>query len=496
MASGLPVSRLISVSVNLSALPTQAQNFNSCLILGTSAVIDVVTRIRSYASLAAVATDFGTSAPEYLAAVLWFEQNPQPTSLLIGRWAKTASAGQLIGGAVSAANQAASAWTSITNGSFKIQIDSGSLTTVTGLNFSAVTNMNGVASVINTALEGLSPSASCVWNATYQNFVITSNTTGTSSQISFAQTAGSGTDISAQAALTAATGAYQAGGIAAETALAAVTLFDTNFSSQWYGLVVPGAAQADHLAIASYIEASSNLHYYGVTDQEAAVLVPGDTSTTAYLLQQLGLNHTCVQYSSSNAYAVVSYLARMLTTNWSDNNSAITMMYKTEPGIVAENLNATQIAALEAKNCNVFVNYNNGTAIIEMGVSSSGQFTDTIVGVDSLRANIQTNVYNLLYTSPTKIPQTDAGMQQIATAIEAACDQSARDGLLAAGTWGGSGFGQISTGSYLSKGYYIYTPPLSSQAAGPRSARVSVPFQVAAHLAGAVHTASVAVNVA
>ncbi len=496
MSTGLPVSQLISASVNLAQLASQVPSFNSNLILGTSTVIDTVTRLRSYTSLSGVAVDFGSACEEYYSAALWFAQSPQPGSLQIGRWCKTAASGQLVGGAVPAANQALSAWTSITTGSLKITIDTGLATNVTGLDFHLQTTMTGVASIINTALGLLTPAAGCVWDAVYQRFVITSASTGVNSAISFLSAAPTGTDISAQMAGTAALGAYQAGGLAAETALAAVTLFDTMFSSTWYGLEVPSAAQADHLAIGAFIEASSNAHFYGVTDQEAAVLTPGDTTTTAYKLKALALNHTATQYSSSSAYAASSLLGRILTTNWTDNNSAITLMYKNEPSVVAETLNDTQMAALLAKNANVFVNYNNSTAIIQPGVCASGQYADTIIGVDWLRATIMTNLYNVLYLSSTKIPQTDAGMHQLVTAMESALDQGVSNGLLAPGYWSGAGFGNLLPGQFLSKGYYIYQPPIQNQSTAQRSSRVSVPFQIAAHLAGAVHTASVTINVA
>src|SRR5689334_16771564 len=100
MSTGLSVSRLINVQKNLSPALAQAPAINTLLVLGTSAVIDTVSRMRAYNSIAAVAIDFGTNAEEYLAALVWFEQQPQPTSILIGRWAKNAAAGQLIGGTV------------------------------------------------------------------------------------------------------------------------------------------------------------------------------------------------------------------------------------------------------------------------------------------------------------------------------------------------------------------------------------------------------------
>lgn len=486
----LPISRLIDVNVTLTQSAAQGQNLNALLILGTSTVIDVVTRIRSYTSLAQVATDFGTSAPEYLAAVLWFEQSPQPTQLYIGRWAKTASSGQLIGGPLTAAQQLISNWTAITSGAFHITVDGGGAQSVTGLNFSAVTNMNGVASIIQAGVTG----CTVVWNPTYTRFQITSVSTGTSSSISFL-TAGS-VDISAMMECqSTSSGAYQANGIAAESAVSAVTLFDTNYGQQWFAITVIGTADSDTEAIAPYIEGATNFHYFGVTTQESTVLTPGDTSDIAYALQQLDYNRTGVQYSSTNPYAVVSLLGRILTTNYAGNSTVISLMYQQEPGITPENLNSTQIAALESKNCNVFVAYNNNTAIIEQGVSSSGQFIDTVIGALALSVEVQTAIYNLLYTSTTKIPQTDAGMHQIVTAISQVLTQFVTNGWLAPGEWNGASVGSISTGQTLDNGFYVYVPPVATQSQANRTARISVPIQVIAKLAGAVQTVNVSITV-
>jgi hypothetical protein len=170
-------------------------------------------------------------------------------------------------------------------------------------------------------------------------------------------------------------------------------------------------------------------------------------------------------------------------------------MYKQEPGIVAENLTSTQLSALEAKNCNVFVAYNNDTAIIEQGRMASGNFIDEVTGTDWLALTIQTALYNLLYTSPTKIPQTDAGMNRLVNVCEATCSQAVVNGLLAPGTWNSNGFGQLASGDFLPKGFYVYAPPVSSQTQADREARASVPIQIAAKLAGAVHTIDVTITV-
>lgn len=494
MANTLPISRLIDVSVVLTSIAAQAQDLSTLLILGDSAVIDVDERLRTYINIANVATDFSTSADEYLAALLWFEQAPQPTQLKIGRWAQTDTAGVLVGAPLSAAEQLVSAWIGVANGGFSVTIDDAGGPVIIGpIDFSSASNMNGVASLINTALVG--QGATCVWNANYSRFELTSATTGADSAVSFLIAPGSGTDISGQMLCQSTDdGAYVADGIVAESAADAAALFDAQFGQTWYGLVMPTAEVDDHLTVAAYIEAATNKHLYGVTTQDTTVLTTG-TSDIAYLLSQLNYSRTLVQYSSANEFAVCSLFGRALTVDYNGQNTVITLMYKQEPGITAENLTPTQIDNLEAKDCNVFVAYNNSTAIVEQGKVCSGDFIDEITGTDWLAVSIMTALYSLLYTSTTKIPQTDAGEHLLVTTIESVCSQAVINGLLAPGVWNSGGFGTLKQGAFIPKGFYVYAPPVANQLQADREARRSVAIQVAAKLAGAVHTVDVSINV-
>lgn len=290
-------------------------------------------------------------------------------------------------------------------------------------------------------------------------------------------------------------GAYTVAGIAAETALSAVALLDDMYSNQWYGLAVLGGVNADYVAVAGYVEAANIKHYLTTTDQEGACLVSTDTTSLMYQLNALGYNKTACQYSSTSPYAGISYLARILTTNWTGNNTTITLQYKTEPGIAGETLSTTQLNNILAKKGSVYIKYNNGTTIIQGAFSCSGQYTDTIIGVDWFAIQLMTDLYNALYTTPTKIPQTDAGMTDLHAVIEADCAAAANNGLFAPGTWTLPGFGAIVNGQYLPKGYYIYQPPVALQNSADRQARKSVNFQIAGKLGGAVHEADVAVTI-
>lgn len=493
MSLGLSISDVVNVDVVLTPLAAATRNFGSLLIMGSSLVIDTDERLRQYSTIDQVATDFGISAPEYLAASLFFSQSPQPSLVNIGVYAQTATAGRLQGGVLSAAEQAIGNFTAITTGAIDIMID-GVAVDETTINFSADSNLNGVAATLTTALAG---KGTVTWDATYQRFVLTSATTGSASSVGFATVPGSGTDIGPLFGFDEASNGRSAPGSAIETAAAGITAC-ANASSDWYGaLIAPltAIADSDHLAVSAFIEAASPSRIYGLTTQASSVLDGTVTSDIASQLQALKYEHTLVQYSSSSPYAVASLFGRAFTVDFTGNNTAITLKFKTEPGVTAETLSESQAQALKSKNCNVFINYNNSTAIIQEGVMCSGTFFDERQGLDWLQNAVQTNVYNLLYTSPTKIPQTDAGVNQIVAACDQAMESGVSNGLVAPGTWTAGGFGALQQGQTLSKGYYVYAPTVSSQSQADREARKAPTIQIAAKLAGAVHFANVVINV-
>lgn len=491
MAQGLAVSRLINVSVNLGPVAAQGEDFNSLLMVGDSDVINTKERIRAYNAIEEVADDFGTTAPEYLGAVNFFSQVPQPRQLLIGRWARQNTAALLVGGALSADEMVMSLWTAISNGSFQIVIN-GAAQSLTGLNFSSASNLNGVASTISAALVGI---ATVTWDGL--RFTVKDALTGSGATIGYATAGVSDTDISERLRFTLAKNAVSIDGLNAETAVQAITVLDDSATS-WYALTFAVAsliANEDILAVSAYIEAASNRHIFGMTTAEGAALTSNDNSSIGYLFQVANYNRSFAQYSGSSPYAVASMIGRGVTVNFAGNNTVITFMWKQEPGVVPEFLTASQANALNQNNYNYFAQFNNDTAIIVNGKVGSGAYIDEIWGTDWLANTVQTAVYNLLYTSTTKIPQTDAGTQMIVTAIDQVMAQAVNNGLVAPGVWNQPGFGQLQQGDFLDKGYYIFAPRVATQLQADREARKSVPIQIAAKLAGAIHAVDIIINV-
>lgn len=281
-----------------------------------------------------------------------------------------------------------------------------------------------------------------------------------------------------------------------ETALQAVNaaLQYTN----WYGLALADSAElvdADVLSVAAAIEASSLSRILAVTTADPNVLVAGNTDNLGYKLQAAGYGRTFWQYSTSSKYAAISAFGRAFTVNFNGSNTTITLKFKQEPGITYETLTVSQAAAIDAINGNVYVYYANDTAIIQQGVMANGDFFDERHGLDWLQNYVQTNLYNLLYTSTTKIPQTDAGVTRLLANVEQSLDQAANNGLVAPGVWNGGPIGQLESGDTLTKGYYVYAGPIAAQAQSDREKRKSPLIQAAIKLAGAIHYADVQINV-
>ena len=494
MANGLSVSNIVNVTINMSPKAAQARDFGAFLIVGPSDIIDSSERIRRYSDLNGVIQDFGTDTPEYYAADLFFSQSPQPSILYIGRFIKTSSPAVLNGGVLSSAQQAMSNFTPITDGSFDIEID-GVKETISGLDFSSQTNLNGIASIITTELAGL---GTVVWNATNQHFVLRNETTGISSTLGYATTSLSGTDVSSLLGFTEAMASVPVDGLDPETPIACITTL-ADVSADWYGCMisVPSVTDAEHLEIAAFIEGNSQStsRVYGITVSNTQILDSVRTDDLASKLKSFAYKRTLIQFSTSSPYAVASLFGRAFTVNFNANNATITLKFKQEPGVRPEKITESQAVTLKSKNCNVFVAYNNDTSIIQEGVMSSGDFIDERHGLDWLQNRVQTDVYNLLYTSTTKIPQTDAGNHLLVTRIQSALEAGVNNGLIAPGIWNADGFGFLAQGDTLPTGYYVYAPPVSSQAQSDREARKSVPIQCAVKLAGAIHFVDVQINV-
>ena len=300
-----------------------------------------------------------------------------------------------------------------------------------------------------------------------------------------------------------------------EDILDALVDCDHRFGREWYGLVVTNEDDSistiddpthvsRNLSVANYIEAiSTNKHIFAISSMDPIIPdgATADTTSISYQLSPNGLrepdgyNRSFCQYSSTNMYAGVSLLGRLLTTDFNQNNSVVSVMWKDEPGIIPENLSIAEVDRIELNNCNVFTQYDNRVAIIERGTTGAGWYIEDVIGIDWLAIAIQNALFHLLYSSPNRIPQDNTGVGQLVAEVEKVLARAVKNGVISQGVWYGNPIGELGTGSLLRKGYYIYSDALSSQSNTNRQLGVAPPIYIAVNRSGSIRSVNSIITV-
>lgn len=268
------------------------------------------------------------------------------------------------------------------------------------------------------------------------------------------------------------------------------------FNSIWYGLTLAvgtGFATAAEIQEAAEWASPSNKAFFYTTN-DADCLDASVNTDIGSLLKLAGYSYAFGQYDDNDAYAGVSAMARILSVNYDMQNATITLKFKQEPGVTPVSITETQRQALVGKNLNYYAYFGDGNAMLAEGVVASGRFLDEVIGLDWFKKKLQDQIFGFLYTRTTKVPQTDRGMALLVQQADIACQAAVNCGLIAPGAWNGSDLGEVKTGDFLPKGYYIYASKLSSQSQSDRAARIAPPLQIIVKGAGAIHSVDIAVT--
>ena len=499
----LPVRRIVNVSISLSPMAAQRRGFGILGVLGDSDVIAPDEGYRSYLTADAVSEDFGTDAPETLAAQAFFAQSPKPQGLAVFRWNNAPTAGTLQGARIEGGDFSE---VQVAKGGFTVRVDGADIEVVA--DFSQAHDFDDVASIITEKLQGRGSATQAEGG-----ILITSARTGSASSVApaTAPTAEGATDMSDLLGLSAKAGAVAtAGKSSAESLPEAVSRIMSDYGRAFYGLITATArtlTDEDRFAVAQAVEASEDAHIYGITLSDPALYATPYTEEAEDIAAKLKRGQyarTIVFYTPApendaayrlNPYFAASALGRMFSVNFSGSMTTLTLKFKQAPSLQPSNLTTTQVTNLEGRNINVYATYENDTYIIEPGVMASGMHADERHGLDWLQDALQTGIFNVLYQSKTKVPQTDDGVGRIQAAIENVLQQGVRNGLIAPGQWNSDGFGSINDGDYLDAGYYVYAGSVNDQDQSEREARKSPAFQIAVKLAGAIESVDVTVSV-
>lgn len=485
----IPVSKVVKVNILSSPTFPARKGFGLLNIIGNSTKLPVGNRIRFYGDMDSVAADFSSTDEEYKAAQVFFSQAPRPTEVAISRRFDVAVPGELM---CSVNYEPAIAnWQAINNGGFDIRLD-GVNKQITALNLSAAANLNAVATAIQTKLTAAAAGTTCVFDGT--RFIIRSGTTGAASTVDYTTAptgAGAPTDIGAMLGSRAADLGVVTAGKAAETIQGTLdALQDINQS--WYGFTFTKELTEQNLKDAA-AWAEARVKIFGFTTSASNVLDQAVNSDIASYMKSNLYDRTFYVWDNNDPYQIVSAFARAFTVNFNEQNSTLTLKFKQLPGTSPITITESQRQALLSKNCNYYT-YFGDSAMLAEGVMSNGKFFDERHGLDWLQNAIETNVFGYLFTRTTKVPQTDKGVASLVQQVEKACNEGVRNGLLAPGVWNGMDLGEVRSGDYLPKGFYVYAQPVAEQNQSDREARKAPPIQALIKGAGAIHFADITVT--
>ena len=471
----VPISEFVDVSISIAPTPQGLSGFGQLLLLSRqaskgAAPINEAERIRYYSSMAGVAADYPDTASEVnKAATAYYAQTPKPRDFLVGLISGVETAGHLTGSTPAELT----VLKAIKNGGFTLTVDATPVALV-GVDLSKTTSYATVATALTAALQSSRPGSSVTYNG--HAFVVTSGTTGVASRVQ-AATAETGT-LGTSLGLMAAKKPVAVAGSAQETpAYAATQCEQTN--NQFYGVVI-GSEYADSQAmldVADWVEARQKVFFN--TTNDAKVLTSGNTGTFTAQLKDKALSKTLTIYSKvPGDFAGASVAGRAFVVNFEGTNTTITLMYKKLPTINAVDLNSTQRANMDRINCNAFLYVGSKTFFAESKMANGGYF-DTVHGLAWLQNRIETDVFNLMYTSGTKVPYTDVGVTMIVAKVTEGLRQGVRNGLIAPGN--------TTDGTYLEEGFLVTYVAVSDVSAADKGNRIyrGITFQAVG--AGAIH---------
>lgn len=207
----------------------------------------------------------------------------------------------------------------------------------------------------------------------------------------------------------------------------------------------------------------------------------------------------CLLYTTDAVSARLfgaAYASKGMSTDFTGSNTTQTLQLKDlanvlpDPGITQTLFQTCQTVGVDV--------YTDIGPLPKLFSSGGNGYFDQVFGTLWLAYALQVAGFNALAQTPTKLPQTETGVAYLRNAYGSVLEQGVVNGFLAPGQWNSPvTFGDPDTlrNSVLTVGYFVYSQPVNKQNQPDRVARKAPLIQIAAKLAGAIHTSSVIVYI-
>lgn len=497
------ISNVISVALLPEGLLAARDNMNVVAIMTSQqdGPLSSANRYELYSDLASVATDFGTNSEMYAFATAFFGTTPNPTNaggvLVAGYWRgadeNVAATAAVLTGAQLTEATVIGQLQAITDGALDIDVDGGTVN-VTGLDFRSVTSLDDVATLLDSEVSGITGATVSVSDS--NQIVVTSDTTGATSLITLVTDPGTGTFVGALLGLSAGTGAVATQGAAAavlsaETQIAAVTALKALVNVK--GITIIDADTDNNRKLMAAWAQANDVLVYEVFSGATYLTTDADTNAVWSIKLSSYTNYRMLYSAANNRRMAASYMARAHVVNFNAERSALTMHLKTL-SVQAEDYTQSQLTAAKTVGLDVYTTIKTTPIVLTSGAND---FVDNRYNILAFIDAVQTDMYNLLKASATKIPQTQRGVNQLIDQGEKTTRGFVRAGVFAPGTWSSPDyFGDQETfyRQIAENGFYWLAGSLADQPQADRQARKSPVLQAAVKNAGAIHSVDIIIN--
>ncbi|WP_373073905.1 DUF3383 family protein [Sulfurimonas sp.] len=492
------LSNVVNVSIIPSGRSLSRTNMNIVAIMTSElGALSSANRTIAYTDLTSVADDFGTNSSMYEYAKILFAQTKNPTNsggyLVAGFWRASdesvaATAGILTGAQVSEAT-VVGVLQLISDGSFDVDVD-GVTQNVTGVDFRTIDSLDDIVTLLDTSITGATVTEDD------QKIVITSDTTGATSELSLLSAGATGTFIGETLNLASGTGAISVDGEAAQVLTAesketAVT--EVLKEEPFKGCVfIDNPTDVETEALSTWGK-SNDVIFYDVFD--SADNLERDITNVVWKIKLAGGENYRMAYSKvGNRKLAVAVMSRLHTVNFNNQNSAITLNLKELSGIVSEDFTQDEINKAKKVGLDLYTTFGDLPKLL---VSGANGFADNVYNFIAIKKFVQIDLFNLLGTTGTKLAQIDEDVNKIVDTVEKTLRLFLKAKVIGAGTWNSPDtFGNVEVfnRNIETNGFYVYAQPLSEQAQSDREARKSPAIQVAFKNAGAIHSVDVTIQ--
>lgn len=390
--------------------------------------------------------------------------------------------------------------------------------TFSGLNFSNVTSLEEVVTVLNSHPEFFKAFSSStngsvltiqLNNATFITYAnsdsvgrvlkISSGTAGELIPVKIPSevVVASVTDISSMLGWTRETASsntvgYTPGDLPSELSLIAEAARCTR--STIYGWVIDAKYRdtSAQKAVADWAEARNPSYFSACTNSPQAYNT-SDMSNIGFYVFNKGYKRTSVIYhNNAQVYPDMSYIALALSVNYSQVNSALTMKFKQLDGIEPSPLTETNVRALTARRINCYVFVGNTSRTTREGTQGLDTwYTDSLVNLDNFCEELQVAIYNVFLRN-RKVPYTQAGQDLLISGMTGICKRYTDNGVFAPRD---AETKDNETGFETFPAVDIKPVPVTGASVSDRAQRLAPPILITAYEASAFHKVNVAVNV-